>query len=265
MSDRFDDAILVDEVGIETGVCGSLRVQTMQRPVFSRIGDQLRITAVEASTLLSVGGRPLDVANGDAAVANMPAGLALALHLANHRHLPEPGSVLFLDCGGVSPQMLRDALGHAAARAAALGEPAPGVGRIICRVDAGTMHAAGGFKALGLGLAVDLFEGEAQEEQLPKPDVAEIGGRWLAKIAGETAAARLLTPLVAAHRQERVRFSIRGITSAEHLRLAVDAGADYLSGDYLAPARLAGSAIDDAAKPLAPLLRRLPPVSTLFG
>lgn len=273
MSGRaFADAILIDEVGIETGVHGASRLQTWHRPIVSPIGDCLRITAVSAETAIVSEDRPRDPDVNDQA---FPAGLRETVHLNNHRNLSIAPCDLFLDHEATAFAFLQGALVDASERAAALGESGLRAEQVVCRITDATSlpddeldRVSRQLRDAGFRIAIDLFDNAfaLRDSALPlRPDIAEINGGWLAKIARENAAARLLRPLIAAYKQEAVRIFIGGISTAEQLKLAIEAGADYLAGDHLARALPVGMIIDDEPKPIAALLQAPPRVSQLFG
>jgi EAL domain-containing protein (putative c-di-GMP-specific phosphodiesterase class I) len=263
----FLDVILVDEVGIESGRVGGFLLRSVYQPVFSLARDCLQISAFQASIQVEREGevRSLDdLLDASLAIdADFLADLCQALQIGNHRNLSLPGCELFLEHDLSRNRRLRDALLDAARHARAVGEAALEAGQVVCRI-AGAAHLADRdrptlldeLRGAGFRLAFDLFDdGGAGTEPRYQPDVAEISGSWLAKIAAESAAARLLRPLVDAHRREGTCVFVRGIATAEHLRVAIDAGADYFAGDYLAPAAPVGSMVDEDPQPLGNLLQ----------
>lgn len=264
----FLDAILVDEVGIESGRVGGFLLRAAYRPIFSLVRDCLQIAAFDASIQVEREGKIHNL--DDLSDASPPieddfvAGLCQTLQVGNHRNLSLPGCDLFLDHDLFRNRRLRDALLDAARHAHARGEPALEASQIVCRISNAAAFGHGvrltlldELRTAGFRLAFDLFEdGGAGTEPRYHPDVAEISGSWLAKIAAESAAARLLRPLVEAHRREGTRVMVRGISTADQLELAIDAGVDYFAGDCLGRPALVGTMVDEDPRPLGNLLRQ---------
>lgn len=256
---RPDDASLVDEVGIETAVHGALRITTLHRPVFAAIDGGLAVVAVEAST----GIRQADAAIDAGVGRDLPPGLGAALHLANHRNLALPGCDLFLDHDAGGGPSLENLFHEANERTADLGALPIRRQQLVCRLrhvpGADLPRIAAELRDFGFRIAIDLFDNPLGQSGLaaPHPDIAEINGAWLTKIAGAQAAAKLLRPLVDTHKQQGIRVFIGGISDAGLLQLALDAGADLLAGDHLAPAAAVGCLIEE--RPLVAMLPRATP------
>lgn len=264
----FLDAILVDEVGIESGSCGGFLLKSAYRPVFSPLGDKLMITAFDAYTQIQRDGeicRPGDFLDASPGVDDdFLDGLCQTLHVSNHRNLSLPGHDLVIDHELSHNRRLRDTLLDAARQARAVGEPGLEAVQVICRVTGAAQFSAGDRSRLlgelreaGMRIILDAFDEElgVDPDLRFRPDIAEVTGAWLAKIASEAAAARLLRPLIDAHRREGTRVMIRGISGPDHLRLAIDAGAEYLAGDYLSPPLAVGALVDDEPRSIERLLQ----------
>ncbi|MCB1469742.1 MAG: EAL domain-containing protein [Rhizobiaceae bacterium] len=261
----FLNAVLVDEIGIESLRIEDCLLRSAYQPVFSRDGRRLQIRAMSAVTMVERQGRlaPLsdDVTRGFHSTAPEELiGLCQQLHLSNHRNLAMPDCDLFIAHQLANSGQLTSALHLAADRARDAGEVPLEAKQVVCRID---MHDAVSasrrrvaLEALsrdGFRVAFDVFDGAAETNGF-RPDISEISSVWLAKIASETAAARLLAPLMEAHRREGVGVMVSGIATSDDLRLAVTTGADYLAGDYLAPAELVGSYVEEEPKDLRDLL-----------
>jgi len=257
---RPDDAFFVDEVGIETAVHGAFRISTLHRPVFAAVDNGLAVVAVEALTGIDKAHGVMDVD----AERDPSAGLIQALHLRNHRNAALPACDLFLDHhAGVSLESLLHAANE---QATGLGAAPLRREQIVCRLrqvaEADLPRVAAQLHEGGFRIAIDLFDNPLGQGGLaaPRPDIAEINGAWLAKIAGAQAAAKLLRPLVEAHRAQGIRVFVGGISDAGLLQLALDAGADLLAGDHLALAAAVGCLIEE--RPLAGMLPRATPDAT---
>ncbi len=263
----FADAIRVDEVGIESGEIGGILLKSAYRPIFSRSGEALHIAGFDASTVIWHDGAEFDLRqlpDSEIADAGFLAGLCQVLSIGNYRNLDMTGSELFLEHLPAANRRFQDALLDAARRSRSLGEAVLAPGQVICRVShAAIAIAAEGYSALetlrhsDIRISLDAFE----LDQAPRhsetpfvPDVAEIGPSWFHGISARGAAARLLRPLVETHHANDTRVHIRGVSTGEHLKLALAAGADLLSGDYLGRPALAGSVIDDQPRLISELV-----------
>jgi EAL domain-containing protein (putative c-di-GMP-specific phosphodiesterase class I) len=261
------DAILIDEVGIETGVLGRFRATSLYRPIFSLVDGQLEMVAVEASAGIEFAGSRATMdalmRSPEAPDPRFLAALCQTLHVANYRNLSVPGCALFLDHDPRENRRLRAAMVNADRRACALGEAAVEGDQLVCRIGKGVVLSGPVLAALeelrrvGVRMAFGLFDGVSQSgEAQPKfrPDIVEVRGAWLSGMARERAASKLVKALAEAWQGDGARIFAQGISSADELRLALDIGADYLAGDHLGEAISAGAVMDDEPKPIASLV-----------
>lgn len=266
----ISDAILVDEIGIETGAYDRYRLKTSYQPIFSPAGDQLVVAAVDAATAVRLHGEPAnfsDLARSPEPVdQRFLSRLCQSLHIDNYRNLSIPDCGLFLDHDLSENRRLLDAVLNAHRQARAMGESGVDATRLVCRIanattlsEVETLGAMEELRGAGVRLAFDVFDNPFQSGEAAarfRPDVAEIGETWLSKIMAENSAAKLLKPLVAAHKRDGTSVFVRGIATADQLEMALEAGVDYVSGDLLGPPVLAGMVMDDAPKSIGALLRR---------
>lgn len=260
------DAIVVDEIGIESGSIDGCLLKSAYQPVFELAGDSLELAAFDAVTQVQ------DLGLALAPLRSVPrppdpafiTRLCQNLHLNNWRNLAMDGCDLFLDHALADNRHLHETLVNAALYAQSVGEQALEANHLVCRItDAAVLTYAASLRLLeelreaGIRIMLDAFDhdlGSAYGRFSFRPDIAEISGSWFAKIAARGAAAQMLSPLVEAHRMDGTRVLIRGIMNADQLQLALAAGADYLSGDHLGEAALVGTSVDNEPRPLAGLL-----------
>lgn len=263
----ISDAILIDEVGIESGAFGRFRLKSICQPIFSPVGDGLEMTAVRAAATVQIEGRPAtgeDLARSPIAIdPRLLKGLGQALNVGNYRNLSVAGCMLFLDHDLGENRRLHDAMLSAHRRACALGESGVDADHLVCRIGKGAPRSESASAALdelrriGIRIAFDLFDEAFDIDDLLsqfRPDIAEISAPWLFQTAGERAAAKLFKPLAEARKCDGTGIFIHGISTVEELRLALDVGADYLAGDYLALATPVGAVMDDEPRSIAHLL-----------
>jgi EAL domain-containing protein (putative c-di-GMP-specific phosphodiesterase class I) len=111
-------------------------------------------------------------------------------------------------------------------------------------------------RSLGIRLAIDGFGAEPVTQEifdLLRPDVFRIDGVRLLTLCRDAATARLLALLVSSLRDRGSKLLVAGIEDAEHLRAALLAGADLLSGDHLAPSAPVGTVFDETPVSIAGL------------
>lgn len=264
----FLDAIVVDEIGIESGSIDGSLLKSAYQPVFKPVGDSLELVAFDAVTQVQHLGGPI-ARSGLRSAPRAPdpefiGRLCQSLHVNNWRNLALAGCDLFLDHALSDNRHLHDTLASAALHAQSVGEEALEASHLVCRItdaavltDSASLRLLEELREAGIRIMLDAFDhdlGSAYGRFSFRPDIAEISGSWFAKIAARGAAAQMLSPLVEAHRMDGTRVLIRGIMNADQLQLALAAGADYLSGDHLGEAALVGTSVDDAPRSVAGLL-----------
>jgi EAL domain-containing protein (putative c-di-GMP-specific phosphodiesterase class I) len=265
--------IFADEIGIEIGIYGDWRLKTAFRPIFSRQGKRFQPVAVEGFMRPFVFGREVDdqmfrravPARDRAAVAAMVASLAIR----NLVHTGVSGLKLLLSAGfeaSVPVGKLR-----AAARALAMELRRSGIeaGEVLVELSplAGSVPAAfAAFESLRRrGVATALKEsgnGLIFDRLRAFPDLVVIDGGWFRAVARQNATVRLFNALVHNYRLQGASVLVEGIATAAELDVALDSGADWLSGPLLAPAALAGAVFPEDGLQVETLLdqRRVIPL-----
>ncbi len=275
------DAILVDEVGLESGVYGRYRLRSAYQPIFESRGPLLLPVAVEGVAAPHLAGEAIDPARFLDGVPTrdrrLVEAVCRALTLRNHRNIGVPGLELWLrydphadpdfalflretsfmagrlSVVGIDPQLL----------VCEIAEPEEIDPLLQARL-AGEMHA------LGTRIAIDGFRaGEVSLGEMARlrPDIVRLEGCFR-EICGEPTAIRLLASLVSRFRQRGVRVLIAGIEGPAELGQALACGADLLQGRYLASPMLVGTVFREEPLDKAELLHRTvsgaPPVQGPF-
>ena len=263
----------VDEIGIEIGIYGDWRLKATFRPIFARAASGFRAIAVEGGVRPFVFGREVDERMFRRAVPphDRPAVAALGavLCLRNLQHTGVEGLKLLLDAefgGAVSAAKARAAVRALAAETRRNGLDADdviiqlsAVGGDAANVAFASLHAEGiGFALVekGNGLAFDGASNDAFKDSGADllPDLVTIDAGWFRMIAGQASTAQLFGALVQGYRSRGAIVLVEGVATAGELRVALDSGADWLSGPLLAPVALAGAVFPEDALQIETLL-----------
>ncbi|WP_274426623.1 EAL domain-containing protein [Chelativorans sp. YIM 93263] len=276
LAEKIDAAILVDEVGIETGRHGPFRLKTLYQPVFRNIPAGLAPCGVTGTTQAQHEGQPISMqtflAELSAEDCDFVDCLCRALHLRNHANIGVDGLTLFLDCNqqiygtGQVPPGAFDYL------MSCLDEIDFDPALLVCEFangdEAGQEDIVQGLRHRGIRLAIGDF-GMSQTSlsriSLLDPEVIKIERAFFHRIADIPTAARLLALLIDALRREGRHVFITGIEKQEHLRVALESGADFLQGQLLGGARIAGAIFDTTPFQPSTLLSSDEKVIPLFG
>ena len=267
-SPNLERALLVDEVGIETGIYGKYRLKTAHQAIYGREGANLALLGVEARVAPLLGGRAVTPAEffeetprADRAFVEA---LCRTLHLRNQRNLgvddPDRFELyLTIDPRHDAPDGVAQALASAADEA---GVPA---GKITCEIlDAASLDAralallARELRSHGMHVSVAEFRvGQPAVDRIAQiaPDLVKIDGVWFRDVQESAATAQLFPAVINAFRSFGAKLLVQGIETPAELQGALEAGVDYLQGMLLAPAALAGVPVDEDPQPIEALLR----------
>jgi EAL domain-containing protein (putative c-di-GMP-specific phosphodiesterase class I) len=273
---RETTSTFVDEIGIVVGIYGDWRIKAAYRPVFARAGGGFHPVAVEGSMRAFVFGREVDERMFRRAVPprDRPiiAALQAVLCLRNLGHTGVSDLKLLLEAE------FAQAVSAAKARAGARGlvtearraELGPeqvvvqlsrfaALGSTVATVAFDSLRARGVRVALeenGDGIA---FNGLPESSF---PDVVTVDGNWFRSIVRQRSTAQLFGALVRGYQSRCATVLIQGIGNAAELGVALQSGADWLSGPLLAPAALAGAVFPDETLQVESLLdqRRVIPL-----
>ncbi len=261
---------VVDEIGIEVGVCADWRLKTAYTPIFARQEGALQPIAVQAALAPFELGARVDWNSLEAGLdrrAVSTAGVALALRNLQHTGWPELQLVVEVDFGAsVSTPIIR-----AAARLLSREIARNGLRPADVHVDATSL--AGADEDTMLVACAALRErgvGIAWRERgygLPAgcfPDLVVIDAGWFEAVARRAATAQLFGALVRGYRSNDVTVLVEGIGSSDQLAVALESGADWFSGPFLAPCALAGAIFPDQPLDIEAMLQR-GQVVPLFG
>jgi EAL domain-containing protein (putative c-di-GMP-specific phosphodiesterase class I) len=268
---RIAAGTFVDEIGIEIGTYGDWRLKATFRPIFARDAGGFRPVAVEGGVRPFVFGQEVDETMFRSVVPRQDrpivTALAAALCLRNLEQTGVAGLKLLLNAefaGAVSPAKARAAVRALAAETARNGL---GPDDVIVQLShlAGGGEAAnaafGSLRARGIGLAlVEKGSGLALNavrtgaEADPLPDLVTIDAGWFRMVAGQASTAQLFGALVQGYRSRGSVVLVEGVATAGELRVALDSGADWLSGPLLAPVALAGAIFPEDALQIETLL-----------
>jgi EAL domain-containing protein (putative c-di-GMP-specific phosphodiesterase class I) len=275
----LERALVVDEIGIETGIYKNYRLKTAHQPIFRREGAELVPFAVEARVSPFREGSavaPAEFFEGtpqsDRAFVEA---LCRALHLRNHRNvgIDEPERFeLYLT---IDPRYddwdAPDSAAHSIAAFA--GEAGIPAGMITCEIlDAATLDAkalaalSGELRGHGMRVSIAEFRiGQSAIDRVTQiePDVIKIDGAWFRDVQESSETAQLFPAVINAFQGFGAKLLVQGIETPAELEGALDAGADYLQGMLLSPPVLAGSALDEKPQPIEALLRRGGKIVTL--
>jgi EAL domain-containing protein (putative c-di-GMP-specific phosphodiesterase class I) len=268
---KLDRALLVDEVGIETGRYGSYRLKTAHQPIFRRESAELVPFAVEARVAPFRRGSAMAPAEffeqtpqSDRAFVEA---LCRTLHLRNQRNVGVDEPERFELYLTIDPRFEGfEAAGNAARSLASAAEEA-GIpaGMIMCEIlDAATLDVkalaalTGELRSYGMRISIAEFRaGKPAVDRiaLVNPDVIKIDGVWFRDVQESSETAQLFPAVINAFQGLGANLLVQGIEKPDELQAALEAGADYLQGMLLAPAGLAGVPFNEDPRPIEALLR----------
>jgi EAL domain-containing protein (putative c-di-GMP-specific phosphodiesterase class I) len=129
----LDEALIVDEIGIESGCYGLYRLRSLYQPIFKRREKTLKMVAVEGTALPYVAGEEVPSEVFLAAVADddheFVGRMGLALSLRNHKNIGLEMLELVIDPEGYEADTLVDRIRLIARELAGSGlDP----GQVVC-------------------------------------------------------------------------------------------------------------------------------------
>ena len=271
----LDDAIMVDEIGIESGGYGIYRLRSLYQPIFERQGQMLLAVAVEGTVAPYVAGEEAPPEVFLAAVAkedrDFVERMGLALPLRNHRNIGVDTLELVVGPEGSDPDALIDRV-RLVARELVAAELDPGL--VVCAFGA---QAASDSKLLRrvademhsyrLRIAVDDFgAGHWADEQIDllSPEIVRIDGEWFRKVCRDATTVRLFDAVVARLRERRSKVLVAGIKDEQQFGIALRAGADLFQGPHLAMPAHVGTVFIEALS-VAEKMGSVQKIVPLFG
>lgn len=264
---KLFDSIAVDEIGLESGFAGGLRLITTYQPIYGLSPrGWLEPRALRGGYAVDRrGARP-----ASADIAKQPAGqrarwdrLVALLALRNWVHAEAGNLPLYLD-RGMSVDLQTVGLIEAAKYMRFEGL-APALPEVICEIDAAGLHANSLSSVLELvqgdGKRLALVHGSVNDQlsewiSALSPRIVRIDGGWFGTVCRHDASRRLLGSLIGALRQTGSSVLIDDIDTPELLQYAIEAGADQLQGRTLLGPALAGHFVDLTPLEASELLKR---------
>lgn len=244
--------LAADEVGLGYGRIGDILLRSEAQPVFRRRGGWLR---PEAATIRTIAQRDRRTINWDGFLASLGSSeraeveaACRQLDIANHTFISDEPIELLLGPGhdeGGEPSTMRRPPDP-------FGEPGP-----LCyplsaappRQDETLKARARLIRSAGMRVCLtDLAARACVDACLDavRPDVVRLDAAWSAHLASEPALRRLLTQLVERLHRRGAEVLVERIDDVERLGVAIDAGADLIAGDALAPFAPVGIGIENA-------------------
>ena len=264
----IDEAIFIDEVGIETGRFGGFRLKTAYQPIYQRVGRSLMPVAVEGLVAPYSEGTAVD---SRAFLDAVPAAdrlfvesMCRCLHIRNHHNIGMPTLRLYFNYDPRANSDIDGSLREIRTMASCLAETGLDPRLLVCEIteaialDEFTLVAVAEImRALGIRVAVGNFgAGRSTYERVARilPDIVKIDGALFRSLCRDPAAARLFGPLVQTIRRTGAEVLAEGIETPAELKVAIDARVDLLQGHLLGRPALAGTIFRDDPLPLDRLL-----------
>jgi EAL domain-containing protein (putative c-di-GMP-specific phosphodiesterase class I) len=272
----LDDALIVDEIGIESGCYGLYRLRSLYQPIFKRREKTMKMVAVEGTAAPFVAGEEVPSEVFLAAVSDDDQDfieqMGLAVSLRNHRNNGVGMLDLVVDPKGNGPGTLIDRVRLIAGELAgaeldassvvcALGEHATSDKALLARL-------AAELRGHGLRIAVgDFGAGHWTDEavDLLKPEIVRIDGGWFRQVCRDATTVRLFDAVVSRLRERSSKVLVTGIENGAQLGVALRVGADLLQGPHLAAPVLVGMELDDRPLSIAEKVGETQRIIPLFG
>ena len=272
----LDDAIIVDEIGLESGCYGLYRLRSLYQPIFKRREKTLKMIAVEATTAAFVANEQVPAEVFLSAVADddhdFIGRMSLALALRNHKNIGVDTLELVVDPEGADQETLVD-------RIRLVVEELDGAGldasRVVCALG---QHAASDMALLSrlaqemrshrLLVAVgDFGVGHWTDQAIDilRPEVVRIDGEWFRQVCRDATTVRLFEAVVSRLRERSSKVLVTGIETPVQLAVALQAGVDLLQGGHLAVPVQVGMEIDERPLSIAERLGEVQRIVPLFG
>jgi len=279
---RLDDAIIVDEIGIESGGYGLYRLRSRYQPIFERRGKNLHMVAVDGTVTPFVAGEVAPPEMFRIAVTeddrDFVARMGIALALRNRRNLEIDGLDLIVPARfdeadpGLPGDRAAFIAGEIAGRGSALEFED---GHVFCAFAHTALpeglelaRLAQQCRELGLRVAIgDFGAGHWTDEQIGilDPDIVRIDGGWFHQVCRDATTVRLFDSVVARLRDRRSRVLVSGIATELQFGIALRAGAQLFQGDHLARPALTGVAMGNGPLSIAQKLGDAQKIVPLFG
>ncbi len=273
-SKRIDAATMTDEIGIEAGRYGPYVLKTAYQAVFHNAPDGPAPYGVAGSTIAYRDGQPVSWQSFLEQVPPADHGLIDAishtLQLRNHRNIGVDGLAIHYR---LENRMLEDPAGHIGELMRTLEDFELDPSLLVCELPtyedehepaelAKLLHEKG-IRIAVAGFGTD--RAAISRMRLLDPQIVKLDSEWFRRIAEVPMASRLLGSLVGTIQRDGRQVLIADVHKTEHLQSALDAGADFLQGDLLRRALLAGAIFDTECLNVRALLGAEENVVPLFA
>jgi hypothetical protein len=252
--------LAADEIGLGYGRIGDVLLRSEAQPVFRRSGAWLCPDAAAPRVFAQRDRRTIAwgdfLAGLDAAERAEVEAACRQLDIGNHSFISDGPAELILG-------PLHDLCHELTALRRPpdpFGDPGP-----VCyplsaagsRSDEELGARAGQIRAAGMRVCLADFAGRASLAgclDAVRPDVVRIDASWSARLAGESPLRRLLAQLVERLHRRGAEVLLEQIDDAPRLAAGLEAGADLIAGNALAPFAITGAGLEYAPLEVATLL-----------
>ncbi len=253
---RIDDALMVDEIGIEAARCGPYLLKTVYQPIFRNRSGQLVPWGVRGDIVPYRNGRPASCKTFAADMLPRQAafveGVSRMLQLRNYRNIGIAGLALLASFDPAAASRATTTSRQASNLADLLEEIELPRELLICEIAENVKiesvrPLAVALRRRGIRVAIGQFGVGTrflERARLADSDLIRLDSGWFRRIVEVPGASGLLASLLAAIHAEGREVLVDGLETVDQLRVALDAGVDLLQGDLLRPAKLAGAIFD---------------------
>jgi EAL domain-containing protein (putative c-di-GMP-specific phosphodiesterase class I) len=250
-----DDAISIDEVGIESGRYRGLLLRSAYQPIFRRDGGVLVPFAVEGLIVPYADGGPVPPArlfeNAPPEDRMFVESMCRALHMRNYHNIGVPCLELFFNFDPHVNCDLAASIRQIRFMARRLREIGFNSRLLVCEIteasalsDKTLVRLAAEMRRHGIRLAIDDFgtgHSTLERVEMIEPDIVKIDGGWFRQITATPASVRLFPSLVQGFKDRGSHVLVEGVETPYQLRVALDGGADLLQGYLLGRPAAAGT------------------------
>lgn len=271
------DAIFVDEVGLQYGRYGEYVVRSAYQPILSKSGDYLAPVAIEGLAAVFKHGRRIPCQEFFAGTCEADKlfieSMCKALHIRNFKPSGIENLDLYFNFDPASYSSLEPAIREIRYMARRLGELGINPKLLVCEItetaaidDDILLELVRETRRHGIRIAIDDFgSGQSGWERfdLIEPDLVKIDAGWFQRLTAERGTMHLLARLIEQFDARDVPVLIEGIETPLHLQSAIDAGAEHFQGFLFGRPALAGTELSEHPVSLKSLLSAAPLYSLL--
>ncbi|GHC65902.1 EAL domain-containing protein [Limoniibacter endophyticus] len=269
LSERVNEAIFVDEIGLRYSRYNDVVLKTSFLPIFERRADLLVPIGVEGLAAPFIKGDQIKTEDFFKSIPKEDAlfieTVLARLHLENFRNLYSPELSLYLNYDPSVEDLEFETLavlGQGLQQTEIGALPSSMVVEITGARSMGDGYLKSvqeRLRTMGIGLAIDDFgarHATADRVALLRPDVVKIDGDWFREVIKRDETVRLFAPTVESFRALGAHVLVESVETPDELAAALEAGVDYIQGHVLEPAALAGSVYPYESSSIAEMLSR---------